>query len=170
VERFLRSLDHCRFATIDRSGYPYCVPVGYLYERPHIYIPKNSKTKKVKNLSLNPKSCIIVDVYEKRNRQSSHDARSAHVAIGCDVLSATKVESFQLFLRFRLHLSPSGPFCWKHASLREAPAFKVGFTPISSFASLGASLPPILCVSLTHRLSASTQVKGSSEHPHFKGI
>jgi nitroimidazol reductase NimA-like FMN-containing flavoprotein (pyridoxamine 5'-phosphate oxidase superfamily) len=81
VEKFLISLDHCRFATIDKTGYPHCVPVGYLYSRPYIYVPTNSRTKKVSNLLKKPKCCIIVDTYQKGLGRGVMLQGKAHVAL-----------------------------------------------------------------------------------------
>lgn len=60
--RFLKSVDTCRIATVDRDGYPHCVPVGYLYHKGIIYIPTVSSTKKARNIKRSPKCCIVVDV------------------------------------------------------------------------------------------------------------
>jgi nitroimidazol reductase NimA-like FMN-containing flavoprotein (pyridoxamine 5'-phosphate oxidase superfamily) len=65
IEDFLKSQVHCRIASIDKlGGFPHCVPVAYLYHEGFIYIPTSSNSKKVRNLSLNQKCCILVDVYE----------------------------------------------------------------------------------------------------------
>lgn len=82
VEKFLISLDHCRFATIDKSGYPHCVPVGYIYIKPFIYIPTNSRTRKVSNILANPRSCIIVDTYQEGVGRGVMLQGTAYVALG----------------------------------------------------------------------------------------
>lgn len=65
IEGFLKSHDHCRLALIDiQSGFPHCVPIAYMYHQGFIYIPTSSRSKKVRNLALNQKCCILVDVYE----------------------------------------------------------------------------------------------------------
>jgi|FaiFalFF_MnMetaG_3_1042247.scaffolds.fasta_scaffold01267_6 nitroimidazol reductase NimA-like FMN-containing flavoprotein (pyridoxamine 5'-phosphate oxidase superfamily) len=63
--RFLRSVDTCRIATVDPNGYPHCVPVGFLYHRGRVYIPTVARTRKARNIGLNSKCCIVVDVYER---------------------------------------------------------------------------------------------------------
>ncbi|MFP3190575.1 MAG: pyridoxamine 5'-phosphate oxidase family protein [Thermoproteota archaeon] len=82
IEKFLSSLDHCRFATIDKTGYPHCVPVGYIYIKPFIYIPTNSQTRKVSNLLANPKCCIIVDIYQEGVGKGVMLQGTAQVALG----------------------------------------------------------------------------------------
>jgi|FaiFalFF_MnMetaG_3_1042247.scaffolds.fasta_scaffold08547_3 nitroimidazol reductase NimA-like FMN-containing flavoprotein (pyridoxamine 5'-phosphate oxidase superfamily) len=64
-KRFLRSLEDCSLATIDESGFPHCVPVGYTYYRGAIYIATYSKTKKVRNVARNPKCCVLVHIMER---------------------------------------------------------------------------------------------------------
>ena len=66
VERFLRSGNTCRIATVGEDGYPHCVPVGYVYQAGLIYIATNSASRKVRNIRRNPKCCVLVDLERKR--------------------------------------------------------------------------------------------------------
>jgi len=79
---FLKSNDHCRIATISKDGYPHCVPVGYFYHNDIIYIPTNSKSNKVRNLTHNPKCCVIVDTYANRKGRGILVQGKARVAFG----------------------------------------------------------------------------------------
>lgn len=63
TKRFLKSLDHCRLATVGFDGTPHCVPVGHWYQDGLIYMPTNSKSAKARNLRRNPKCCVIVHEY-----------------------------------------------------------------------------------------------------------
>ncbi len=58
---FVWSRDTCRIATVDRIGWPHCVPVGYLYKGGNFYIPANRKSKKVVNIRRNSFACIVID-------------------------------------------------------------------------------------------------------------
>lgn len=66
VERFLRSQDHCRLATLGSDGFPHCVPVGYHYYRGLLYVPTYARSRKARNLNRERKCCVIVDEYRKR--------------------------------------------------------------------------------------------------------
>ena len=83
TRKFLKSNDHCRFATIgEGNGFPHCVPVGYFYNDNLLYMPTNSESTKAKNALAEPKSCVIVDTYENGAGRSVMLQGFAHVAIG----------------------------------------------------------------------------------------
>lgn len=83
IEDFLRSHDHCRLASIDKQdGFPHCVPIAYLYHEGLIYIPTSSRSKKVRNLTLNQKCCILVDVLENEKGRGVMLQGSAAVTKG----------------------------------------------------------------------------------------
>ncbi len=58
--------DICRIATIGKDGWPHCFPVGFLYRRGQFFIPVSRKSKKVSNLRINRRACIVVDDEEER--------------------------------------------------------------------------------------------------------
>lgn len=66
IEKFLRTRDTCRIASLGGDGYPHCVPVGYFYHEGAIYIATNSHSAKVRNLRGDPRCCVLVDVERRR--------------------------------------------------------------------------------------------------------
>lgn len=63
---FIRSRDTVRIATVGPKGWPHCVPVGYLYRNRRLYIPAGKTSKKVRNLRLDNRACLVIDD-EKRS-------------------------------------------------------------------------------------------------------
>ena len=59
--KLVRAHDVCRIATVSPSGWPHCVPVGYLYKNGRFYIPANKKSKKVRDLRADSRACIVID-------------------------------------------------------------------------------------------------------------
>lgn len=88
VDRFLKSQDHCRLATIDSHGFPHCVPVGFYFSGRLLYIPTNSKSVKARNISRNRKCCLIVDVYEEGEGRGVMLQGLGKLAVGRDFLHA----------------------------------------------------------------------------------
>jgi nitroimidazol reductase NimA-like FMN-containing flavoprotein (pyridoxamine 5'-phosphate oxidase superfamily) len=55
-------------ATISGDGFPHSVPIAYVYHEGVVYVPTSSKSKKIQNLRLNQKCCIIVDVNDEHKK------------------------------------------------------------------------------------------------------
>jgi len=60
---FVQQNELCRLATVDEEGWPHVVPVCYIYVNDAFYIVTDLGTKKLKNLSRNPKVALLVDRY-----------------------------------------------------------------------------------------------------------
>lgn len=62
VERILRNGKYCVLAVLGDDGYPYAVPVNYVYDGTAIYIHSAAQGHKIDALKRNPKcSMCIVD-------------------------------------------------------------------------------------------------------------
>ena len=61
-EKFVRTQKILRLATIDDTGVPHIVPVWYMYKNNKFYVGTNTKTRKARNISKNPKVSFCVDV------------------------------------------------------------------------------------------------------------
>lgn len=65
---FLHAHPICRLATVSENGLPHNVPVGFAFDGQYFYTTTDPGTKKLKNLKLNNKVCLVVDVPEKPRR------------------------------------------------------------------------------------------------------
>ncbi len=63
-KEFLESQWICRLATITSDGWPHNVPVGYAFDGESLYISSDPDARKVRNIRVNPRVCLIVDVVE----------------------------------------------------------------------------------------------------------
>ena len=64
-----------RLATVDSEGKPHLVPVVFVYDGEHYYIPIDKKTKqkpsepeklkRVKNIQANPNIALLIDEYNE---------------------------------------------------------------------------------------------------------
>ena len=59
---FLRAQKILRLATIDGSNNPHIIPVWYEFRNKKFYVGTNTRTKKAKNIKMNPKVSFCVDV------------------------------------------------------------------------------------------------------------
>ena len=59
------SNDLCRLATVSSSGWPHCVPVGYIFQDGAFHVPANRGSRKVKNLERNPRCTLLIDEGEE---------------------------------------------------------------------------------------------------------
>ena len=62
TSEFLESQKILRLATIDDKKIPHIVPVWYEFKNSKLYVGTNTRTKKAKNIKMNPKVCFCVDV------------------------------------------------------------------------------------------------------------
>lgn len=61
TEEFLQGAQVGRFITQNSDGFPYAVPVHYLYERGKIYFHGRLHGQKMTNIQRNPQACFEVD-------------------------------------------------------------------------------------------------------------
>lgn len=59
---FLKSQKILRLATIDGKNNPHIVPVWYEFRNKKFYVGTNTRTRKAKNIKMNPKVSFCVDV------------------------------------------------------------------------------------------------------------
>ena len=62
TSEFLKSQKILRLATIDDKNNPHIVPVWYEFRNKRFYVGTNTRTKKAKNIKINPKVSFCVDV------------------------------------------------------------------------------------------------------------
>jgi general stress protein 26 len=60
------SNDLCRLATETSSGWPNCVPVGYVYLKGKFFVPANRASRKVRNVEGNPKATLLIGEGESK--------------------------------------------------------------------------------------------------------
>ena len=69
LDDLLRSARVCRIGLgpvskeMDRNGYPYVVPVHFVYSEGRIYIHSARKGRKIDMLTQNPRVCVEIDEY-----------------------------------------------------------------------------------------------------------
>jgi nitroimidazol reductase NimA-like FMN-containing flavoprotein (pyridoxamine 5'-phosphate oxidase superfamily) len=62
ISKFLKSQKILRLATIDDKNNPHIVPVWYEFRNKKLYVGTNTRTRKAKNIKMNPKVSFCVDV------------------------------------------------------------------------------------------------------------
>ena len=62
TSKFLKSQKILRLATIDKKNNPHIVPVWYEFRNKKFYIGTNTRTRKAKNIKMNPKVSFCIDV------------------------------------------------------------------------------------------------------------
>ena len=62
-EAFLQSIEEARIAT-SHADIPHVKPVSFIYNDNIIFIATDYKTRTFKNVKINPKASIVIDVYE----------------------------------------------------------------------------------------------------------
>lgn len=62
TSEFLKSQKILRLATIDSKNNPHIVPVWYEFRNKKFYVGTNTRTKKARNIKINPKVSFCVDV------------------------------------------------------------------------------------------------------------
>ena len=62
TSEFLKSQKILRLATIDDKNNPHIVPVWYEFRNKKFYVGTNTRTRKVKNIKMNPKVSFCVDM------------------------------------------------------------------------------------------------------------
>ena len=62
TSEFLKSQKILRLATIDDKNNPHIVPVWYEFRNNKFYVGTNTRTRKAKNIKMNPKVSFCVDV------------------------------------------------------------------------------------------------------------
>lgn len=65
IENLLRDQSVGRLGTLNLDGFPYVVPVHFVYHKGKIYIHGLTKGQKVDNIKLNPKVCFEIDHMSK---------------------------------------------------------------------------------------------------------
>jgi len=62
TSEFLKSQKILRLATIDDKNNPHIVPVWYEFRNKRFYVGTNTRTRKAKNIKINPKVSFCIDV------------------------------------------------------------------------------------------------------------
>ena len=62
-EIFLRSIEEARIAT-SHAGIPHVKPVSFIYHKGIIFIATDYQTRTFKNLQVNPRASVTIDIYE----------------------------------------------------------------------------------------------------------
>jgi nitroimidazol reductase NimA-like FMN-containing flavoprotein (pyridoxamine 5'-phosphate oxidase superfamily) len=62
-EEFLQSIEEARIAT-SHEDIPHVKPVSFIYHDNIIFIATDYKTRTFKNVKINPRASIVIDVYE----------------------------------------------------------------------------------------------------------
>ena len=62
-EEFLRSIEEARIAT-SHTDIPHVKPVSFIYRDNIIFIATDYQTRTFKNIKINPKASVAIDVYE----------------------------------------------------------------------------------------------------------
>lgn len=62
-EIFLRSIEEARIAT-SHADIPHVKPVSFIYHNDIIFIATDYQTRTFKNLQVNPRASITIDIYE----------------------------------------------------------------------------------------------------------
>jgi nitroimidazol reductase NimA-like FMN-containing flavoprotein (pyridoxamine 5'-phosphate oxidase superfamily) len=62
TSKFLKSQKILRLATVDSKNNPHIVPVWYEFRNNKFYVGTNTRTRKAKNIKINPKVSFCVDV------------------------------------------------------------------------------------------------------------
>jgi len=62
-EEFLQSIEEARIAT-SHADIPHVKPVSFIYYNNIIFIATDYKTRTFKNVKINPRASIVIDVYE----------------------------------------------------------------------------------------------------------
>lgn len=62
-EEFLQSIEEARIAT-SHADIPHVKPVSFIYHDNIIFIATDYHTRTFKNVKINPKTSIVIDVYE----------------------------------------------------------------------------------------------------------
>ena len=62
-EIFLQNIEEARIAT-SHADIPHVKPVSFIYYNNHIIIATDYQTRKFKNIKLNPKVSVVIDIYE----------------------------------------------------------------------------------------------------------
>ncbi|MSV27013.1 MAG: pyridoxamine 5'-phosphate oxidase [Nitrosarchaeum sp.] len=62
-EDFLQSMEEARIAT-SHDDIPHVKPVSFIYHTKNIFIATDYKTRTLKNLKINPKVSVTIDIYQ----------------------------------------------------------------------------------------------------------
>jgi nitroimidazol reductase NimA-like FMN-containing flavoprotein (pyridoxamine 5'-phosphate oxidase superfamily) len=62
-EEFLQSIEEARIATT-HNDIPHVKPVSFIYHENIIFIATDYQTRTFRNLKINPKVAVVIDVYE----------------------------------------------------------------------------------------------------------
>lgn len=68
-EVFLQSIEEARIAT-SHSDIPHVKPVSYIFHNGFIFIATDYQTRTFKNLKINPKTSVTIDIYEPEKHKA----------------------------------------------------------------------------------------------------
>lgn len=67
--KFLKDMEECRLAT-SHDDVPHVKPVSFIFDDDRIIIATDYETRTYKNLSVNPKAAICIDVYDPKSHKA----------------------------------------------------------------------------------------------------
>lgn len=68
-KEFLNTREECRVAT-SHDNIPHVKPVSYIFENEKFYLSTDYETRMYKNVKVNPKAALVIDIY----KHGSHKA------------------------------------------------------------------------------------------------
>lgn len=67
-EEFLQSIEEARIAT-SHADIPHVKPVSFIYQEGVVFVATDYETRTFKNVKINPKASIVIDVYKSGNHK-----------------------------------------------------------------------------------------------------
>src|SRR3989338_10771723 len=113
-EAFLQSIEEARIAT-SHADIPHVKPVSFIYHENIIFIATDYQTRTFKNVKINPKTSVVIDVYES----GKHKAVCIQGKV--EILENGK-EFLQIYKMFEKKFTWVRNEPWKE---NEAPFFKI---------------------------------------------
>lgn len=68
-EEFLQSIEEARIAT-SHADIPHVKPVSFIYQEGVIFVATDYETRTFKNVKINPKASIVIDIYKSGNHKA----------------------------------------------------------------------------------------------------
>lgn len=68
-EEFLQSIEEARIAT-SHADIPHVKPVSFIYQEGVVFVATDYETRTFKNVKINPKASIVIDVYKSGNHKA----------------------------------------------------------------------------------------------------
>lgn len=113
-EEFLQSIEEARIAT-SHADIPHVKPVSFIYQEGVVYVATDYETRTFKNVKINPKASIVIDVYK------SGDHKAICIQGKVEILEKGK-EFLQIYKMFEKKFTWVREQPWKE---NEAPFLKI---------------------------------------------